>query len=165
METMGAVNKCHSAVLTNHWTSGTWCHRGSAAAQRWSPSPPVLPPNQAFESPLPEKTRNTLSLKGVGGQQTVGCVCVSVSSTTSVSAPAKTVRLTQPPPPHKKERCVTVQGSNLHPAEHNETASVCTEKVVSVYFKVFVLFSTRLLYCQSKNICNIRILIVQSSNK
>lgn len=32
METMGAVNKCPSAVLTNHLSSGTRCHRGIAEA-------------------------------------------------------------------------------------------------------------------------------------
>lgn len=54
METMGAVNKCRSAMLTNCLsTVGTWCHRGIAEALLHSlhvglPLPPTLPINQAY---------------------------------------------------------------------------------------------------------------------
>lgn len=147
METMGAVNKCHSAVLTNHWTSGTWCHRGSAAAQRWSPSPPVLPLNQAFESPqpLPQKKKKIVSVKGVGGQQTVGCVCVCVCAVRH----AQHLSPLQPRQSDwlrlccliKKEQCVRLQGSNRHHVEHSKTSTLHLCEVVSVC-------SSRLLYCQ-----------------
>ena len=36
METMGAVNKCRSAALTNRLSSGTRCHRGIAEAPQRS---------------------------------------------------------------------------------------------------------------------------------